>query len=113
VTGFCPAVSANGARRSYPASALLFLTAPTDVRLARLRRRETAIFGVDAIGPGGARHKEYEAFIEWATAYDDNTAIGRSRPGHETWLSRLPCPVIRLDGSEPIDILVEKVVAVG
>jgi adenylate kinase family enzyme len=89
---------------------VVFISAPVDVRIARLRAREAQAFGV-AIAPGNPRHEEHEAFIAWAAAYDSGTQIGRSRARHEAWLAKLACPVLRLDGamatSELCDAVVE------
>ena len=81
---------------------VVFLTAPTDERLFRLHRRESARFG-DAIEPGGPQHEAHLGFIEWAGRYDDPGFAGRSRRLHETWLAVLPCPVLRLDGMWPTE----------
>jgi adenylate kinase family enzyme len=87
---------------------VIFLTAPTAVRLARLQQREAQVFGAEALAPGGARHGLYKAFMEWAADYDAGSKAGRSRDGHEAWLERLRCPVLRLDGTAPIEELAER-----
>jgi adenylate kinase family enzyme len=84
---------------------VILMNAPTPLRLERLRARETAEFGAAAVGPGGARHAEFTAFIEWAAGYEDSGFSGRSRVRHETWLTHLPCPVLRLEGDRPLDAL--------
>jgi hypothetical protein len=50
-----------------------------------------------------------EEFIEWASHYDDGSREGRNRRRHEAWLARLPCPVLRLDGTRPTAALVDEV----
>jgi adenylate kinase family enzyme len=89
---------------------VVFLEAPAETRAARLRHREAEEFGGAAIAPGGARHEEHEAFVAWAMQYDAGPKEGRSRARHEAWLRTLRCPVLRLDGIEPADRLVERVV---
>jgi adenylate kinase family enzyme len=89
---------------------VVFVTAPTEVRLKRLRERERVRFG-DAVLPGGSRHREHEAFIEWAAAYESGTCEGRSLPRHEVWLAERRCPVLRLDGTLPVEALAEAAVA--
>ena len=89
----------------------VFLTTPHDLRIQRLRAREAAHFGADATAPGGWRHEETEAFIDWASHYEDGTREGRSLAKQHAWLERLPCPVLRLDGSRPIAELVAEVFA--
>jgi adenylate kinase family enzyme len=88
---------------------VIFLYAPTEVRLDRLRRRETMEFGEEAVAPGGMMHDNVKAFLEWAVAYDSGTREGRSLSRHKVWLDQLPCPVLRLDATHPIDDLVSDV----
>jgi len=92
-------------------SHVVFMTTPTELRLTRLRAREAAEFGAEAVGPGGARHAEFNAFIDWAAGYDDSSFAGRSRVRHETWLAHLPCPVLRLAGDRPLTALETETVA--
>ena len=86
-----------------------FLTAPSAVRLQRLRAREARHFGADAVAPGGWRHHETEEFIEWASHYDVGDREGRGLARHQAWLAALPCPVLRLDGTRPLPELVAEV----
>ncbi len=87
----------------------VFVDTPTPLRLERLRAREAARFG-SRILPGGDMHVIHESFLDWAACYDDPSFDGRSRRGHEDWLSRLPMPVLALDGTRPVDSLAEQVV---
>ena len=82
-----------------------------DIRLQRLRAREAACFGADAVAPGGWRYQETEEFIEWASRYDEGDKVSRTLEEHQTWLVTLPCPVVRLDGARPLSELVSQVVA--
>jgi len=84
---------------------VVFLTVPTEERLARLVRRETQRFGA-AVAPGGAMHDSHVEFLIWAGSYDDGDASQRSRALHEAWLAALPCPVLRLDGRGALSGLV-------
>ncbi len=83
---------------------VIFLSAPTEVRLARLAERERRRLG-SAIDPGGALHPHHLDFLAYATAYDTGVftsrLTGRYRARHEAWLTALPCPLIRLDGALP------------
>ena len=88
---------------------VIFLTTPPEIRLQRLRTREAAHFGADAVGPGGWRHAETEEFIEWASHYETGDREGRGLERHLAWLAQLPCPVLRLDGSRPLAELVAEV----
>jgi hypothetical protein len=90
---------------------VVFLTTPQNVRMQRLRTREAAHFGADAVAPGGWRNVDTEAFIDWASHYEDGTREGRSLAKQQAWLERLPCPVLRLDGSRPLSHLVADICA--
>jgi adenylate kinase family enzyme len=70
---------------------VVFVVAPTSLRLARLRHRERARFGEAALAPGGAMHDQHRAFLNWAAAYDTGAAAGRNRQRHELWLSQRGC----------------------
>jgi adenylate kinase family enzyme len=82
-------------------SLVVFLWLPSGVRLARLREREIARYGPAAIEAGGSYHDRYGKFAEWASAYDEGDLRLRSRRLHETWLAKLDCPVMRLEGDMP------------
>jgi adenylate kinase family enzyme len=88
---------------------VVFLTTPREIRLQRLRARETMHFGADAVAAGGWRHTETEEFIEWASHYEAGDREGRNLAKHQAWLATLPCPVLRLDGSRPLSELVAEV----
>ena len=84
-----------------------FVYTPAAIRLQRLRAREARRLGADA--PGGSQHQQMEEFIEWASHYDDGTSEGRNLARHQAWLTALPCRVLRLDGSRPLQDLVKEV----
>jgi adenylate kinase family enzyme len=90
---------------------VVFVYTPTKVRLQRLREREARQFGADAVAPGGWRHEVVEEFIDWASHYDDGSREGRSLERQRAWLAGLPCRVLLLDGTRPIQDLVNQVVA--
>ncbi len=94
------------------AELIVFLEAPTQLRLERLRAREQARFGA-SLRPGGAMHEIHLEFIAWAAHYEDGTQPGRSRPRHERWLAGLAVPVLRLDSRQSVDALVAAVLAAG
>lgn len=91
--------------------AVVFLRAPTEVRIQRLRDREARHFGIDAVSAGGWRHPQTEEFLAWAAGYEDGTREGRTLAAHEAWLAGLACPVFRLDGTALLPDLVNQVVA--
>lgn len=80
----------------------VFLVVPTPVRLARLRAREIARYGHQAIAMGGELHQAHVEFLEWASGYDTGGLEMRSRALHETWLAALPGAILRLEGDRPV-----------
>ena len=94
------------------AELIVFLEAPTALRLERLRQRERARFG-DSLLPAGAMHDTHRDFIEWAGQYEQGTQPGRSRAKHERWLAAQSVPVLRMDATRPLDELVSDVLRSG
>jgi adenylate kinase family enzyme len=80
---------------------VVFLYVPTEVRLARLQRRERARFGT-ALASGGAMHDQHQAFLRWAAGYDSGLSGGRTLRADATWLGYLPCPVLCLIGERGV-----------
>ena len=74
---------------------IVFLTAPTPVRIGRLRARDMARYG--SVNP---------AFLVWAERYDDPDFTGRSRALHERWLAQRSSRILRLDANLPLPTLV-------
>lgn len=73
-------------------SAIIFLTLPAPLRVARLRERELARFGrVDT------------DFLAWAAQYDEGRLAGRSLAIHERWLAQRRCQIIRIDGDLSVE----------
>ena len=85
--------------------AIIFLTAPAPIRLARLRRREAEKFGA-RIKPGGDMYHNHTAFLKWAASYDEPYFSGRSLARHREWLAGRSEPVIEASGAEALDSLV-------
>jgi adenylate kinase family enzyme len=92
------------------ADLIVFLTAPTLVRLARIRRREGEKFG-DRIKPGGDMAFQHAQLLKWAASYDEPYFSGRSLNRHRNWLSGRSEPVLELSGSMPLDDLLGRVLA--
>lgn len=87
---------------------VVFIDTPTDVRIERLQKREYERFG-SRIREGGDMYDEHIKFIEWAKTYDTNTPPQRCRALHETWFRLLSCPLLRLEGTKPVEILLGQV----
>lgn len=90
---------------------VIFLSLPSDVRMARLRARERERYGAEALEPGGRQHEESVAFLAWAAAYEEAETVGRNRLAHERWLAAQTCPILRLDSLQSVQHNVEAVVA--
>lgn len=88
--------------------AVILLTLDPKLRMARLEERE-AMRMDELVRAGTASREHYDTFMTWARGYDDPDFSGRTRAQHEQWLARLSCPVLRLDGSRPVEDLVESV----
>jgi len=84
---------------------VVFVQAETGLRLDRLREREAR--------RGQTGGGQLQAFLEWAADYETGPQVGRSRHRHETWLQGLPCPVVRVDGSQSVEGLVAQVLGVA
>jgi hypothetical protein len=76
--------------------------------MARLMERERQRHG-ERIRPGGDMHEIHTAFADWASRYDEPEFSGRNRARHEAWLAQQSTPVLRVDGSRPVEELIETV----
>lgn len=87
--------------------AKVYLTVEPSLRLARLHAREQARYAGRAISADELAG--YQEFMEWAEGYDNPSVDGRSRRRHVEWIEDVPCPVLNLDGAQPVDNLVSAV----
>ncbi len=74
----------------------------TAIRMERLKRREREHFG-SRIDIGGDMYETHRKFMDWAASYDSGDLNRRSKLKHDTWQKKLPCRVILLDGSLPVE----------
>lgn len=82
-------------------SVIVFIYAPAEIRVPRLRARELERLGrID------------EDFLVWAAQYDTGLMQGRSLARQLAWLDQRHCPILRLSGSDPVDTLLASVRAV-
>ena len=79
---------------------VIYLSAPQEIRMARIRERSRAQFG-SRIAPGGDMYEQELAF--W------NFAAQRTPEKVEAWLATLSCPVLKLDGRESLQRNVETI----
>jgi adenylate kinase family enzyme len=96
---------------------VVFVETPTELRIQRLRERESKRFGA-AIAAEGLLYAKHEDFIAWSAGYEEGVylreshgfaIVTRNRASQEAWLAQLPCPVLRVDGARPVDALVDEV----
>lgn len=74
----------------------------TFLRIHRLRQRELGRFG-PRVEQGGDMAEEHLAFLEWAAQYDDGPLSMRSRALHDRWQRQLGCPVVTVNGAQPLE----------
>lgn len=94
----------------------VFLTAPAEVRAERIRKRELARWGARVLPGGdmyesdGSIHKDYMACVR---SYDEGSEEVFSLAQHEKWSQELAqrCPVLRLDGTRPVEENAARVLA--
>jgi adenylate kinase family enzyme len=77
---------------------IVFLQAPTTLRIERIKQRDLKLFG--SVRP---------EFIQWAAQYDEGSMTGRSLARHNSWLSERRCAVLRLESVSPPSELVEHI----
>ncbi len=86
--------------------AVVFLTLDPAERMRRIEAREHVRRRGGPVDQGALAD-----FLTWARGYDDPSFQGRSRARHEEWLATLACPILRLDGSAPREVLRDEVLA--
>lgn len=85
----------------------IYLWLPAEIRLARIRERETRRYGAERLAPGGDLNLVFEKFMTWAAAYDIENENIRNRTSELRWLERLTCPVLKIEEEMPLNALVE------
>ncbi len=78
---------------------IVFLLVPTSIRIERLRSREYERFG-DRVLQGGDMYEAHEAFIDWASRYDEGDINGKTLGRHEEYLAIQTCSVVELRGTQ-------------
>lgn len=72
----------------------VLIDAPKDLRLQRVRNRSFQKFG-NRMLPGGDLYEQEEAFFDMVSARPERYA--------EDWVNTLQCPIIRVNGADPIE----------
>ena len=79
-------------------SYVVVIEVPKEIRLQRVRNRSFQKFG-NRILMGGDLHEQEEAFFRMVDSRQDAFV--------ENWLQKVTCPIIRVDGTKPIEENVE------
>lgn len=85
---------------------VIFLHLSPQVRMSRLQERERQRYG-SRILPGGDMYEHHLEFIDWARSYDTAKSPVRSFDLHNAWMKQLDVPIMRLDASQPLEVLTE------
>lgn len=78
----------------------VLVEAPRALRLQRVRQRSLGKFG-DRMLPGGDLHAQETAFLQ--------QVIARPEDYVEAWARTLPCPLLRVDGTRPVEETVARI----
>lgn len=73
---------------------VVWLEAPRELRLQRVKERSLRKFG-DRILPGGDLYEQEEGFFSLVQSRAEDTV--------QTWLETFDRPVLRLDGTKPVE----------
>lgn len=89
---------------------VIFLQTTWKIREQRLLARERSRYGMGIFSSDTPQGTICREFIEWAGRYDAAGLEQRSLKSHTAWLNTLPdhITLIELDGSEPLDRLVDR-----
>lgn len=72
----------------------VLIEVPKEIRMQRVRERSFQKFG-ERMLPGGDLYETEEAFFAYVGSRAENTV--------EEWLKTLHCPILRVDGTKPIE----------
>jgi adenylate kinase family enzyme len=88
----------------------VLLQTPWNIREQRLIAREVSRYGASIFSTDTPQGEICRKFLEWAGRYDTAGLEQRSLHTHNKWMSGLPDRIksIRLDGSNPVDVLVNQ-----
>ncbi len=80
---------------------VIMMDAPKDVRIQRVKNRSFQKFG-NRMLPGGDLHEQEEKFFEFVKSRSDSTV--------EEWIQLLSCPILRIDGTKPIEANIDFII---
>lgn len=73
---------------------VILIDVPKDIRMERVKKRSFQKFG-NRMLPGGDLHEQEEGFFEFVKSRAEDTV--------KEWVQLLSCPIIRIDGTKPIE----------
>lgn len=79
----------------------VLLDVPKDIRIRRVKNRSFRKFG-NRMLPGGDLYEQEKRFFDFVESRAENTV--------EEWIHCLKCPVIRIDGTKPIEENVDLII---
>jgi adenylate kinase family enzyme len=80
---------------------VVFIYLENETRMQRLKKREFDRYG-DQLFTDKQIQQNSEAFLEWANKYENPNFSGRSLNIHEEWIKKIDCPILRLNGLDPL-----------
>ncbi len=80
----------------------VLLDVPKEIRLQRIRNRSFQKFGNRMLA-GGDLYEREERFFDFAGSRPENTV--------EDWIRSLKCPIIRIDGTKPVEENINFIIA--
>ena len=81
---------------------VVLVETPKEIRMQRVRQRSFEKFG-DRMLPGGDLYEQEEAFFRMADEREERYI--------KPWLQSVGCPVLRIDGTKPVEQNVELVIS--
>ncbi len=80
---------------------VILLDVPKDIRMQRIKNRSFQKFG-NRMLPGGDLYDQEKRFFEFVQSKEENTV--------EEWVQLLSCPIIRIDGTKPIEVNIDIII---
>ena len=74
---------------------IVLIDVPKDIRFRRVKNRSYQKFG-NRMLPGGDLYEQEKRFLDLVESRSENTV--------EEWLNTINCPIIRVDGSKPVEV---------
>ncbi len=87
---------------------VVFVTLDKEIRLQRLKQREIERYG-DQLENDPEIKQKSQAFLDWATRYDNLKFTGRSIKIHRDWLASVKTTVIEVDSEDSVEFNTFKV----